>query len=143
MKVELKIKKEYDLQLMQVCAEVRYWDDAIVNGRKCSENGGGKELPFVEGDCWRPLIELEKGKIRNWPEGTTADLHFKICDMCAWSVMDGELNTVYYQDWNYVPKILCPEENGYGDYIIMKIDENGIIQKWNTDLVFDLFEGEE
>ena len=141
MKVKLKIEKEYDLKQMQVCAEVRYWEDGKVNGEECSESG--KELPFVADGCWRPLIELETGKIRDWPEGTTADLHFIVCDNCSWSVFDQDFKVVYHQDWGYVPKILCPEENGYGDYIIMKIDKDGIIQKWNKELVFNLFEEKE
>jgi hypothetical protein len=27
-----------------------------------------------------------------------------------------------------------PKENGYGDYIVMDIDENGQIQKWTSNL---------
>lgn len=27
---------------------------------------------------------------------------------------------------------MCPEEPGYGDYIIMKIDEDGKIENWSV-----------
>ena len=32
-----------------------------------------------------------------------------------------------------VPKTLSPKERGYGDYIIMDIDENGQIANWKFD----------
>ena len=35
----------------------------------------------------------------------------------------------------YVPSIMCPEDEGYGDYIIMNIDENGFIQGWEKELI--------
>lgn len=34
----------------------------------------------------------------------------------------------------YVPDTLCPKESGYGDYIIMDIDENGMISDWNFEI---------
>lgn len=40
----------------------------------------------------------------------------------------------------YVIDMMCPKENGYGDYIIMDIDENGIIQDWKPS--FDEFEND-
>ena len=30
--------------------------------------------------------------------------------------------------------MMCPEGGGYGDYIIMKIDENGVIRNWNVNI---------
>jgi len=35
---------------------------------------------------------------------------------------------------DYVPEIMCPKENGYGDYIIMIVDENGKIENWKQTL---------
>jgi len=34
----------------------------------------------------------------------------------------------------YVPSIMCPNKNGYGDYIKMTIDENGSIANWQKDI---------
>jgi len=31
---------------------------------------------------------------------------------------------------------MCPADNGYGDYVIMKIDDNGKIDKWRVDLSY-------
>jgi hypothetical protein len=41
---------------------------------------------------------------------------------------------VVYSKDGYVPEIMCPEGNGYGDYIIMKVNENGYIANWDADL---------
>ncbi len=34
----------------------------------------------------------------------------------------------------YVPSIMCPEGNGYGDYVIMKVDAEGRIANWRPDV---------
>jgi hypothetical protein len=61
-------------------------------------------------------------------------VHYKVCDAGSYFVKDAEGNTAMSIEWDYVPSILCPKERGYGDYIIMDIDENGFIQKWKADL---------
>ena len=38
---------------------------------------------------------------------------------------------------------MCPADDGYGDYIIMNIDENGFIQGWNKELIEKLIKEEE
>lgn len=38
---------------------------------------------------------------------------------------------------------MCPKENGYGDYIIMNIDENGFIQGWEKKLIKRLIQEED
>ena len=50
-----------------------------------------------------------------------------------------EIYNFYYDEYDnevlhyegYVPDFMAIEEEGYGDYIDMIIDENGCIQKWN------------
>ena len=51
---------------IEVEAEVRYWEDATVNGQ---EDTTGTLMPFRFGDKWCPTIRLEDGWIVNWPEG--------------------------------------------------------------------------
>ena len=34
----------------------------------------------------------------------------------------------------YVPGIMCPEGDGFGDYVIMEIASDGTIAKWQVDL---------
>jgi len=58
-------------------AEVRYWEDASVNG---ADDLAGTLIPFRRGDLWCPKIRLADGFIVGWTEGTTADVHYKVCD---------------------------------------------------------------
>lgn len=38
---------------------------------------------------------------------------------------------------------MCPADEGYGDYIIMNIDENGFIQGWKKELIKRLIQEED
>lgn len=130
MKIKLKIEKEFDAKFLQVQAGVRYWEDASVNGVEDTE---GELIPCRVGDDWQPLIELESGKILNWETGKTADIHYKVCDDGNYILLDeneGEIKSIA----GYVINDLAIGESGFGDYIIMKVDENGLIEGWSPTL---------
>lgn len=136
MKVTILTEKEYDLKYLWVSAEVRYWEDAKINGVEDTE---GTLTPCRKGNAWEPWIELETGVIKDWPHGTTADIHFKVCDAGIYTLVDQEGRDVLTVE-DYVPKCLCPEEAGYGDYIIMVVEGNGHIRGWKPwidDLIGD------
>lgn len=130
MLVTIKIEKEFDIKKLQVNAGVRYWEDATINGVSDEE---GTLTPCKDGDLWSPVINVETGIIENWPQGTTANIHFKVCDQCSVSLLD-ENNEIVKGFEGYVPKTLCPKDEGYGDYIIMDINENGQIQDWKPSI---------
>ena len=112
---------------IEVEAEVRYWDDASVNGQEDTE---GKLMPFRFGDKWCPTIRLEDGAIVNWPEGTTADVHYKVCDAGEYWLSE-EAGRVAKWAGFYVPSdFLCHGDEGYGDYIIFKVGADGRIEGW-------------
>lgn len=74
---------------------------------------------------WRPMIDVEEGRILDWPKGTEATAYYKPSDDCAIKIRG--------KDWNegeYVPDFMCPQDEGYGDYIIMRIDGEGKIAGW-------------
>ncbi|HDV6155981.1 TPA: hypothetical protein RJN95_006545, partial [Pseudomonas aeruginosa] len=54
---------------IEVSAEVRYWEDAKINGK---EDSDGSLVPFRRGDLWCPVICLEDGLVMNWPAGMIA-----------------------------------------------------------------------
>jgi hypothetical protein len=111
-----------------VDARVRYWEDAEVNGVDDAE---GSLIPCREGNSWKPSIELATGKILGWPTGTTADIHYKICDDGDYWLADSEGNKLYKWAGDYVPdRLLCVGDSGYGDYIILKVLEDGRIADW-------------
>jgi hypothetical protein len=111
-----------------VDARVRYWEDAVVN---CYEDVAGSLIPCREGNSWKPSIELATGKILGWPMGTTADIHYKVCDDGDYWLADSEGNKLYKWAGDYVPdRLLCVGDSGYGDYIILKVRADGRIADW-------------
>ncbi len=132
MKVTLKVEKEIDVKTLIVHAGVRYWEDSQVNGKSDTEKGDN--IPCKVGDSWKPIIDIESGVITNWKQGTTAFVHYKVTDQCGWDLLDVNNDIVLQAEDGYVPDTLCPADSGYGDYIIMAIDENGKIEGWNFDI---------
>jgi len=111
-----------------VSANVRYWEDAEINGRIAGEDGN--QVPLKSGNLWEPVIELATGRVIGWPEGTTGDIHFKVCDAGEYWLQDANGNR-YKWKGDYVPDhLLCIGDRGYGDYIILKINSDGIIDGW-------------
>lgn len=131
MKAKIKIEKVVEIKTLNVNAGVRYWEDAIVNG---VEDEKGDLIPCREGELWKPIIDIDKGIITNWKHGTTASIHYKVCDCCGWDLLDENGNIILQAEDGYVPSTLCPAENGAGDYIIMNIDASGCIQDWEFDI---------
>lgn len=122
--------KEYQVKTLLVDAAVRYWEDADINGVEDSE---GNLVPCREGESWKPIIDIETGVITNWKQGTVAKIHYKVCDAGIYKLAD-EAGNIVKELAGYVPEIMCPGGEGYGDYIIMRVDENGKIDNWKIDL---------
>ena len=113
---------------VEVRAEVRYWEDAEVNG---VEDSIGSLIPLRSGLHWVPVIRLADGMVMDWPQGTTADIHYKVCDQGEYWLQDADRRRmVRWAGW-YVPdEVLSPGGEGYGDYIIMKIGPDGVVENW-------------
>lgn len=131
MKTTVKIEKEAELKTLNVHAGVRYWEDATVNGEEDTE---GNLIPCRTADMWFPIIDIDNGIITNWEKGKTAKIHYKVCDQCGWELLDKDGAIILFAEDGYVPSTLSPAENGYGDYIIMNVDENGKIDRWSFDI---------
>lgn len=114
---------------LAVEAEVRYWEDAEINGETCDEAGAA--MPLRNGQNWCPVIRMADGVILDWPQGTTADIHFKVCDAGAYYLLDDERRRMARLANDYVPDCLSPTEEAFGDYIILKIDADGQIENWH------------
>lgn len=157
MKLTIKKPIDFEAKYLKVDAGVRYWNDARVNGVEdtdCEETVGAPTVPCAEyvGErssvlCgsswrWRPVIDIDSGKIINWKQGVTADIHYKVCDDGVYTVTDQEGNEIVSLE-DYVPEIMCPADEGYGDYIIMYVDENGIIEGWDNRKILDFVNEEE
>lgn len=128
-KIKQKVKVEVDLKTLHIRAGVRYWEDATVNG---IEDADGNLIPCRDdaSEDWIPVIELETGKIRNWEKGITAEIHYKVCDDGDYYLMTEDETKHVLSKSGHVPDCLAVNDDGYGDYIIMKVDSDGIIKDW-------------
>ena len=129
----ITVVKEEDVAVRYLRADcgVRYWEDAVVNGLEDAKG----DIPLRRGDSWCPVIDLESGTVLGWPAGVTARVHYKVCDAGVYALLDADMNVVAEKS-GYVPEMMCPAENGYGDYVIMDIDGDGKIDRWRVDLSY-------
>lgn len=134
--IELTQVVSKEVKYLQAECGVRYWEDGEVNG---SEDTDGELIPCRVKDAWCPTIDLEAGIIQDWPAGTTASVHYKVCDAGLYRLLDADKNVVREID-GYVPKIMCPGGSGYGDYVIMTVGADGKIENW--DVLLDAFSEE-
>jgi len=127
--------------IIKVSAGVLYWEDGEVNGEDDisydeQEKGVKPKMPCAElrGDeyRWNLDIDPKTGIVLNWPKGNTAKVHYKVCDECEINYYENGTLICDNDSDGYVPKFLSPDENGYGDYLIMSIDENGQISNWSV-----------
>lgn len=135
---EVTVKQKAQVATLRCNMGVRYWEDGEVNG--LPDNDEDPQMPFAEGESWRIDIDLASGKIAGWPEGTLAKTHYKVCDAGQYSLLDAEGNVVAQKE-GYVPAMLDPGGDGYGDYVILEIGSDGRILNWDTD--FDYFEDDD
>lgn len=131
MKAFVKVKKQVELKTLRVMAGVRYWEDSMINGVYDEE---GTLTPCRKGENWCPDIDIDTGVVLNWELGKRAEIHFKVCDDGCYYLLDENDNVQLSIEGDYVPEMMCPKENGYGDYIIMDIDEIGKIKDWKKTL---------
>lgn len=116
----------YTVKWMTVDVEPRYWEDAELNGKEDTDG----EMPLRHGDNWRITIDVDNGRIIDWPRGNTAKVSYKVCDAGIYTIQDDEFNVILRRENSYVPSSLCIGENGYGDYIRLEINKDGFIQGW-------------
>ena len=146
MKITILKPVEFEAKFLKVRAGVRYPEDSefikVENDHTVnyiSDDEENPKMPFIEVEndkyghkkfYWTPIIDLENGVIINWPKGVKVHVFYKVCDDFECTVYDEYYNEVLHYE-GYVPDFLAIEEEGYGDYIDMIIDENGCIQDWN------------
>ena len=149
--MEVYISKpiQYDVKTIVVKAVVRYPEDAELIEEKLDDQNRpynnyinddeeNPKMPFIEVEydkyghkrfCWQPTIDLENGVIINWPKGVKVHVFYKVCDEFGCTVYDKNDNEVLHYE-GYVPDFMAIEDEGYGDYIDMIVDENGYINDW-------------
>ena len=131
MKIKIKVEKEVEIKTLQVSAGVRYWEDATVNG---IEDEQGDLIPCRDGNYWKPKIDIETGQVLNWKKGIKANIHYKVCDDGEYWLQNEKGENVLKSEGDYVPDILAIDDDGFGDYVILSINEDGFINNWKFDI---------
>ena len=91
-----------------------------------------KETPMERQD-WCPVIDVNEGKVLDWPENFVLSTHFKVCDqgVYVYSNQDESQQIVSTDcDEYYVPNWLDNDGDGYGDYLQIQINGDGTIENW-------------
>ena len=106
----------------------------------------GKECETVEDLCNLPIkadkndpdshfditINIDTGEVYNWPKGNTLSLFIKLRDEGEYYLLDEHFDEIQWLEFCYVPSLFCVNEQGYGDYASLSINENGFIEGWET-----------
>ena len=116
MLVTLKTTEEVQLTHLWIEAPVRHEDEDIPY-----------DFPYRHKDVWAPVIELNTGRIVDWPQSVAADVYLKVCDSGMYHLMSDGMIVRSIND--YVPDFV---PNEYGDYINLNIDEQGMITNWES-----------
>ena len=119
MKVTVKKPVEIEISHVRIEVPVRYEEEVIPN-----------DFPLRDGKMWRATVELDTGKIVEWPEDKPEEyfLSLKVCDEGIYKLIDPNGNQEgRTSPGDYVPHGVIPGE--YGDYINLEI-EGGIITNW-------------
>lgn len=137
---------------LKVSAGIRYLEDATVNGQQdisyelqkagqapamplCVRRPGSNHCP-TDLWLWELEIDPDTGTVANWPAGTTAHVHYKVCDECGIEyfrdgikVCDNESGKCH----GYVPRFLHYSSCYDSDYIVIDIGPDGRIKCWSKD----------
>ena len=151
MNIKVTIPQTINAQQLHCYIGARYWEDSSFNGRQDDEDGtiarklfedrfekyGGHEFLHL-------TIDLDNGKILDWPEGNNAVFNYKSCDINRF-ILTGLSNTGEYI-WIGTPKgdteyVIGPEfMNDYGDYFCPTVNEQGEIQNYDKGQMIESLE---
>lgn len=121
------------MRIIKVCADVRYTEDADIKDPQSGvyESDECGDMPCLSGTVWTPEIDVDRGVILNWKQGVEAKTHYKVCDCFAAKAFDGDVLIAEVEN-EYVPDFMCPDDEGFGDYLDMTIHADGTIENWKV-----------
>ena len=128
MEVVIKVKQKFNIKYILADFGVRYYEDAEVNG--VEENEDEPKIPCIKDDRWVIKVDVDNGRITNWEKGTTAKVYYKVCDDGEYTIVDSE-DKIIKCIHSYVPSIFAIDDDGFGDYVYMTINEEGFIENWS------------
>lgn len=107
----------------------RYWEDGKVDG---VTDVDGTLIPFRSRDDWKFFIDLEAGRVLDWPQGVTARTYYKVCDAGFYWLCDDQRKPLVQWKGSYVPAEFLDQKDDstVSDYIVLSIDGEGKIADW-------------
>lgn len=116
MKYTVNRPVEIEIMFVQVSLPVRYEEEDITN-----------DFPLRNGEMWNATIEIDTGRILEWPQGVKGELNMKVTDAGVYVLLDKDKQEIARRE-DYVPDII---PGRYGDYVELDINEEGIITNWS------------
>lgn len=108
---------EFDVKFVRIIIPVRQRDMDIP-----------VDFPFRDGDIWDIRVDIETGKIMNWPDEEGCSVCINVYDSGKYYLLGAMCDEIAKIEEDYVPHDLIP---GYhGEYIHFKIDNHGFITNW-------------
>ena len=122
-------KKEKEIKRVKYLS-CYYCDDGLDEGFEAFKEKGEK-VPYEDFGMRDGFqIDVDEGKIMNWPEkGLYLKLFIKVVDTGTYVFSDKDDNTIF-EESGYVPDILGINEPAFGDYINFDTDIQGNILGW-------------
>lgn len=128
--MKFTMKREVEAKYLELSVPVNYEDEDMPF-----------DAPMRIGDTWRATIDLDEGRILDWPAGKTLSMEcMKVVDEGVYVLLDADRNEIARRE-DYVPNDLLP--GNYGDYLSLEIDETGRITNWLDDASLADFEGDD
>lgn len=124
MKHTALVERTFNIDVLEIKVPI---DDCAI------EDGGiSSDLPFLKDGRWQIWIDVDTGKVRNWPAGGVQRVYLKVVDRGTYILYSitggGGWEEVASIRQNYVPNELIPGD--YGDYIDLVILGDGTIENW-------------
>ena len=129
MKTTILVKKEIEVWAIRIHVPVHYEEQDIPN-----------DFPLRRGKIWEATVLVDSGKILDWPKGKSGSIEMKVCDSGRYTLLDPCFREIKGRH-DYVPNLIPGE---YGDYIDLKINEEGFVTNWPINpKVDDFFENDD
>ena len=80
-------------------------------------------------DRWEVIVDIDTGRIRNWPAGKTGTVFMKVCDEGNYTLLDQNGDALARITEDYVPECIPGK---YGDYVHFDIGEDGSVTDWEA-----------
>lgn len=125
MKIKVKKPVEIEIKTLRLSLPVRYEEEDMPNN-----------FPLRNGDVWEADIDVDEGRITNWPRGQSGEFYMKVCDSGVYTLLDPAGAVVAKLEGEYVPQCAPGDDD---DYVGMKIEDDGRITNWDFTCDFEDF----